>query len=293
MGMSENKTSPQSFRRPTAVATLVLIAGAAASVAINVKAISLGHAPEAGAYVSGIAWPLALFGAIELLVHTPWAKSKSDQWIKGAVLIIVAGVAAWVSYWHGAHVLSYWGYDEVSRYAGPLVADAAMGLATLALQRVAMAKRLARLATAPVGQVATEDVAKAEPLATVANEELADLATDWATLDDDLDAELAEMVATAKAEPEPTAEEPEAAPEPEPAEEDRKAEPEPTKDRAPVKLTGVPAEAAKRIQEALEADAKATAAAIARDLVAAGLADADRTGRRYVAAIKNGTARVS
>lgn len=289
MGMSENTNS---YRRPVVVGTTVLLLGGAASLALNAKAISLNPAAEFGAYVSGIGWPLALLFAIELLIHTPWQPSKVDAWIKAAVLIIVAGVAAWISYWHGVHVLEHWGYDAVGAHVGPLVPDAAMGLATLALRRVGQARALATVAIpAPVAMatqepVATEPVAMEEPVATPATE--VDLAmADWATLDTDLDEELAAM--TARAAAAPATEEPAAETEPE-----RREEPQQDASGAPaVALTTVPTEAAKRIREALEADPNATAKDLAAVLVGAGLATSDRTGRRWAAAVKNNTARVS
>jgi hypothetical protein len=145
------------------------------------------------------------------------------------------------------------------------------------MHRVGVAKR------AEVASVATSG-GQTE----VASDAMASLASDW----DGLEEELASYVATEQAKPvsAPPAPEPEAAPEPESVPEPA----QPAQDRATVStLTKVPAEAAKRITEALEEDPKATAAAIARDLVAAGLAESDRSGRRYVAAVKNGTARVS
>jgi hypothetical protein len=293
--MSENM---KSYRRPILVASTVLLLGGGASLALNIKAISLTPGAEWGAYASGIGWPLALLLAIELLIHTPWAKSRMDTWIKVGVLVLVAGVAAWISYWHGAHVLSHWGYDEVGRYAGPLVPDAAMALATLALQRVAEAKRVAKAAVATVAKptLANHVVATIETLASgqhVAAEDVmatpvgqeADLATDWADLEGDLDRELAEMTAAGQAAP------PATEPEPAPAAEAT----EDAQDEAPaVRLTTVPALAAKRIQEALDANAS-TAELTALDAALAdeGLAGSPRTARRWRAAVANRTARVS
>jgi hypothetical protein len=131
-------------RRPAAVATLVLLAGVAASLAGNLQAINLENAePGIGAYVSAVIWPLWLFGTVEVLLHTPWLANWRDRLTKGAAVLLVASVAAWVSYWHLANVLSHYGYDVASRYAGPLAIDAAMVLATLALNRVGHARRLA------------------------------------------------------------------------------------------------------------------------------------------------------
>jgi len=282
----------KSYRRPVLVASTVLLLGGGASLALNIKAISLNPAAELGAYASGIGWPLALLLAIELLIHTPWAKGRMDSWTKVGVLVLVAGVAAWISYWHGAHVLAHWGYDEVGRYAGPLVPDAAMALATLALQRVAEARRAAKALVATTPTVANHAVAILETLATgqhvaaegVATEATAggqemDLATDWATLESDLDAEMAAMVAAGQtADPKP---EPEAAT-------------DETTDAAPVRLTSVPALAAKRIQEALDAGASGSdLVALDAALADEGLAGSARTARRWRAAVANQTARVS
>ncbi len=298
--MSEHK-NPNPYRRPIVVASTVLILGAAASLALNIKAISLTPDAEWGAYASGIGWPVALILAIELLIHTPWSKGKMDTWVKVGVLVLVAGVAAWISYWHGAHVLSHWGYDEVGRYAGPLVADAAMALATLALQRVAEAKRAAKLAMAtvatpaPLATLATAPaVAKpatwplATPLATLPIVPLAtpaavatEPANPLAALDEDwgnLEAELAAEGLAPAAEPEPAAAEPAQGP---------------TTEAPQVQLTTVPTEAAKRIQAILAETPSATGEEIAQALLDDGLAGSTKTGRRWAAAVKNNTARVS
>lgn len=133
-----------SYRRPTIVATLVLSIGVLASIAGNLQAINLDNeSPGIGAYISAVFWPLALFVIIELLLHTPWLDNWRDRLTKVAAVLLVAGVGAWVSYWHLANVLSSYGYDVASRYAGPLAIDAAMVLATLALNRVGQARRMA------------------------------------------------------------------------------------------------------------------------------------------------------
>ena len=140
-------------RRPTAVATAVLVTGILASLAGNLQAINLDNAaPGVGAHISAVFWPTMLFGTVELLIHVPWLANWRDRLTKGGVLILVAAVAGWVSYWHLANVLSHYGYDVASRYAGPLAVDAAMVLAALALNRVGQARRAAgvQLPTAAV-----------------------------------------------------------------------------------------------------------------------------------------------
>lgn len=143
-------------RRPAIVATSVLLAGVVTSLAGNVQAINLDNAsPGIGAHLSAVFWPAMLFGMVELLLHTPWLDNWRDRLTKGAAILLVAGVAAWVSYWHLANVLSHYGYDVASRYAGPLAIDMGMVLATLALNRIGHARRLAngRAASEPVSSV--------------------------------------------------------------------------------------------------------------------------------------------
>ena len=136
--------SSKTYRRPVVVATTVLATGVLASLAGNLQAINLDNqAPGIGAHISAVFWPVILFGTVELLIHTPWMSNWRDRLTKGAVVILVAGVAAWVSYWHLANVLSHYGYDVASRYVGPLAVDAAMVLATLALNRIGHARRAA------------------------------------------------------------------------------------------------------------------------------------------------------
>lgn len=131
-------------RRPTVVATAVLLTGVAASMAGNVQAIHLDKEPPGvGAHLSAFFWPLILLFVVELLIHTPWLSNWRDRLTKGFVVLLVAATAAWVSYWHMAHVLSEYGYDVASRYAGPLAADAAMVLAALALNRIGQARQAA------------------------------------------------------------------------------------------------------------------------------------------------------
>ncbi len=285
--MSENKT-PKTYRRPVKVAITVLIAGFAVSLAGNLAAINLddGKPPGVGAYISAVWWPLALFLMVELTLHTPWDSSFRDKAVRYLGITLVGGLAFYISYFHLAHVLSSFGYDTPSRYAGPLAVDVAMVVATMALNRIGVATRAAAAtASGQEGRTTPPPIeAPGVPEATDRREgdDLGEdgLNADWSGLDAELDAELAEMVATAQAEP--VAETPPPSlPLP------------PSVPSATVQLTAVPEQAAKLIRETLEADAAATGAFIARELLSAGLAGSEKTGRRYVAAVKNGTARVS
>lgn len=267
----------KSYARPTTVAGLVLLLGTVASLAINAKAISLTDKPETGAYISGLAWPIALLVVIELMIHTPWMDNWRDRSTKGAALIVVGGVAAWISYSHGVHVLAHWHYDFVGQHAGPLVADVAMAVATLALHRVGHAKRMATVASGqqvvaspPAVASGQNRVATVATIELPAREAMAELAKDWATVASDLDADLAALAKNAPA-----------------------ATPSPATDR-PSSLTTVPELAAKRIREALDAQAsKAELVELDEALAADGIAGSPRTARRWRAAVANGTERVS
>jgi hypothetical protein len=142
------------YRRSIIAATATLLTGALASLAGNLQAINLDNAhPGIGEHASAVLWPALLLLTVETLIHTPWLATWRDSMTKLAITALVFLVAAWVSYWHLANVLSHYGYDVASRYAGPLAIDAAMVLATLALNRVGHARR---------GQVANvQDVASA------------------------------------------------------------------------------------------------------------------------------------
>lgn len=138
----------KTHRRAIIVSTSVLIAGVAASLAGNLQAINLdNHRPGIGAYISAVIWPVFLFASIEVLLHTPWLANWRDRLTKGMAVAMVGGVAAYVSYFHLANVLSSYGYDVASRYAGPLAIDACMAMATLALNRVGQARRAATYAS--------------------------------------------------------------------------------------------------------------------------------------------------
>lgn len=129
--------------RALVISTTMLVAGIAASIAGNLQAINLDDkSPGIGAYISAMWWPLALFGVIEIMLHTPWLKNWRDDLTKLGALTLVGAMAAYISYFHLAHTLSAYGYDTVSRYVGPLAIDAAMAMATMSLNRVGHARRL-------------------------------------------------------------------------------------------------------------------------------------------------------
>jgi hypothetical protein len=202
----------KTHRRPAAVATVTLLGGITASLAGNLQAINLGsHTPGIGAYISATIWPLTLLAVVEVLIHTPWMRNWRDGLTKAVAVSLVGAMAAYISYFHLAHTLSAYGYDVASRYAGPLAIDAAMVMATLALNRVGHARRaalappvqVASVQPAPVQYVATEaDVAESE--AAFRGEGIPsyeDVATEAQSYLDRLSTELASEVAPVSAVP--------------------------------------------------------------------------------------------
>lgn len=130
------------YQRAGRLALTGLTGGILASLAMNLQAINLGQdEPGIGAYVSAVVWPSALFVAIEIMLHTPWLKSNRDAFTKWMGLLAVAGMSAWISYWHGVHVLIAFHYDTMSAHSGPLAVDLFMAMSALALNRVGQARR--------------------------------------------------------------------------------------------------------------------------------------------------------
>ncbi len=139
----EAAKTPKPYRRALVVSTTALVGGIAASLAGNLQAINLHGAPGVGATISAVIWPVFLFAAIEVMLHTPWIRSWRDGLTKWAALLAVAFTAFWISYWHMQHVLQAYGYDAVSSHVGPLAIDVLMMAATLSLNRVGQSRRMA------------------------------------------------------------------------------------------------------------------------------------------------------
>lgn len=138
--------------RATFWASAVLIGGIGASLAGNIQAIQYGAdtgahtyaaaVPGVGVYVSAIFWPLALFGVIEVMLHTPWLATWRDILTRWVGLLGAALMALYISYGHLATVLDAYGYDWLSAHFGPAAVDVTMVMATLALNRVGHARRV-------------------------------------------------------------------------------------------------------------------------------------------------------
>ncbi|MDM4720867.1 DUF2637 domain-containing protein [Micromonospora sp. WMMA1363] len=118
---------------------LVLALGVAASIAGNVL-----HARDE--LISQIisAWsPLALLLTIELISRVP-VHSRRLAVGRWAATALIAGIAAWVSYWHMAAVAARYGETNGSQYLLPLSVDGLVVVASICLVelggRIAAAK---------------------------------------------------------------------------------------------------------------------------------------------------------
>jgi uncharacterized protein DUF2637 len=142
----------------------VLGLGILASTAANVL-----HA-EPNAISRTIAgWPpVALFITLELISKVPTGR-RVRKVAKLAATALIAGIAAWVSYWHMAAVAARYGETGASPYLLPLSVDGMIVVATICL--VELADRIRELATVAtpepvVVQVATPATVATRPVAT-------------------------------------------------------------------------------------------------------------------------------
>jgi Protein of unknown function (DUF2637) len=130
-------------------ATLVL--GVAASVVANIL-----HALDNPISQAIAAWPpLALLLTVELISRVP-VHRRSLAFARLLATATIAGIAAWVSYWHMAGVAARYGETGASPYLLPLSVDGLIVVASICL--VELGGRIAALdaeATATAREAAT------------------------------------------------------------------------------------------------------------------------------------------
>lgn len=88
-------------------------------------------APETGAVIGAAFWPLALAVSSEVLARNSWSGRRRILGIGGVV--IVAAVAAVVSYLHLKGLLAHYGEPGLTATIGPLSVDGLMLTSTVAL----------------------------------------------------------------------------------------------------------------------------------------------------------------
>lgn len=118
----------KSLKRIRWAVRLVLALGVAASIAGNVL-----HARDE--FISQVisAWsPLALLLTIELISRVP-VHSRRLALSRWAATALIAGIAAWVSYWHMAAVAARYGETNGAQYLLPLSVDGLVVVASICL----------------------------------------------------------------------------------------------------------------------------------------------------------------
>ncbi|HET6213023.1 MAG TPA: DUF2637 domain-containing protein, partial [Micromonosporaceae bacterium] len=118
---------PQLRRVRWAVRTTLTL-GVAASVTANVL-----HAQQNPISQAIAAWPpLALLLTVELISRVP-VDRRSLAFGRFIATAIIAGIAAWVSYWHMAGVASRYGETGASPYLLPMSVDGLIIVASICL----------------------------------------------------------------------------------------------------------------------------------------------------------------
>lgn len=127
----------------------VLALGVAASVAANV----LHAEPTIVGRAVGAWSPLALLLTVELISRVP-AHRPVLSGLRMASTALIAGIAAWVSYWHMVAVVTRTGETGTSAHLLPLSVDGLVVVASVSL--VEIAARLRQASTPPAAPVEAE-----------------------------------------------------------------------------------------------------------------------------------------
>jgi hypothetical protein len=109
-----------------------LVLGVSASVAANIL-----HANPNPISQSISAWPpLALLLTVELVSRVP-VHRRSLAVIRLLATTVIAGIAAWVSYWHMQGVAARYGETDASPYLLPISVDGLIVVASICLVELA------------------------------------------------------------------------------------------------------------------------------------------------------------
>lgn len=130
------------LRRIRLAVRLTLILGVAASIAANVL-----HADPNPVSQAIAAWaPLALLLSVELISRVPVHRPAMAT-LRLLATITIAGIAAWVSYWHMVAVTTRYGETGITPYLLPISVDGLIVVASISL--VELAGRIRHTETPP------------------------------------------------------------------------------------------------------------------------------------------------
>jgi hypothetical protein len=123
------------------IAWLSFLLGIGVSIAGNIgHAASDGMKP--GEWAGAAFWPLALMLTIEILTRVRWQPERRWTIARFAALVLVALVAAVLSYRHLAGLMTYWGEDWANAHLGPLAVDGLMLIAATALLSISKERQV-------------------------------------------------------------------------------------------------------------------------------------------------------
>lgn len=123
------------------IAWLSFLLGIGVSIAGNIgHAASDGMKP--GEWAGAAFWPLALMLTIEILTRVRWQPERRWTIARFAALLLVALVAAVLSYRHLAGLMTYWGEDWANAHLGPLAVDGLMLIAATALLSISKERQV-------------------------------------------------------------------------------------------------------------------------------------------------------
>lgn len=108
-------------------------------------------APNPGAVIGSVFWPVLLFFAVEILARVRWPQGLWWGLMRFGGMLPVASAAGLVSYRHLSSLLTFYGEDTVVSIAGPLAVDGLMVMATSALLVIGRRTRI----TEPPTQLVT------------------------------------------------------------------------------------------------------------------------------------------
>src|SRR4051812_19821858 len=125
-----NLPTPSWVRTGRGWAYLGAILGGLVSIAANVahsfvppQEAPSDWAPQPGAVIGAIVWPVFLFVAVEILARVAWPSGTRWQLLRFGGMTPVAVVAALVSYRHLSGLLAFYGEDALTCLLGPLAVD--------------------------------------------------------------------------------------------------------------------------------------------------------------------------
>ncbi len=155
------------LRRVRWAVRLTLVLGVAASVAANV----LHARPDPVAQIIAAWPPLALLLTVELISRVPVHRRVLAA-ARLFATTAIAGIAAWVSYWHMAGVASRYGEQGASPFLLPLSVDGLVIVASVSLVELAGRIRTADTAMANASATATDTAGATDAVTAAPAEQL-------------------------------------------------------------------------------------------------------------------------